>query len=431
MLTNEKLNNLKKDFLNDKNNIIRKRTLNKVPMVDLVTDIDTEFEKNFDINIKTHGITDQKRSGRCWAFSVTNILREKIIDKCKLDNFELSVNYIAFYDKLEKFNLSLKLLEKYYKEDKDIYSRNIKKILIEGICDGGYYTWYASLIDKYGIVPSYVFPENYPSSNTDEINNILTRLVRKFYLDIEKGKDIKSLKEQYIKDAYKIISSVYGVPVDKFDFEYNDKDEKYHIDKDMTPKSFYDKYIGMDLLNDYVEVLSYEDEKFKYNNLYEIEEFTNIEEYKPCRYLNVKQDRLKELILKQLKDKKLVCFYSAVSSKRVEGIWLDLMDRYSDLFNVDLVLDGNSFIRTYGGINWGHAMIFTGAKTKENKVIKWKVENSWGEKVGDKGYYTLTEKFFDRYVSCGIINKKYLSKEELHILDTKPIIISKFDYKLD
>lgn len=431
MITNTKLDSLKKEFLSDKNNIVRKRTLNKVPMVDLITDIDTEFEKNFDINIKTHGITDQKSSGRCWAFSPTNILREKVIDKCKLENFELSVSYVAFYDKLEKFNLAIERLEKYYKEDKDIYSRNIKKILIEGIVDGGYFTWYASLIDKYGIVPSYIFPENYQSSNTHEINDILSRLVRKFYLDMEKSKDIEVLKEKYIKDAYKIIASIYGTPVDKFDFEYTDKDEKYHIDKDLTPKTFYEKYIGVDLLNDYIEVLSYEDEKFIYNNVYEIEEFNNIEEYKPSRYLNLKKEELKDLILKQLKNNELVCFYSSVSSKRVEGIWLDLMDRYSDLFNVDLVLDGDSYIRTYGALNWGHAMIFTGAKTKNNEVIKWKVENSWGEKVGDKGYYTLTNDYFDRYVCCGIINKKYLTKEQLSVLDKKEIVISKFDYKLD
>ena len=43
--------------------------------------------------------------------------------------------------------------------------------------------------------------------------------------------------------AYNVIAGVYGIPKEKFNFEYTDKDGKYHIDKDITPKEFYDKYI--------------------------------------------------------------------------------------------------------------------------------------------------------------------------------------------
>lgn len=72
--------------------------------------------------------------------------------------------------------------------------------------------------------------------------------------------------------AYNVIAGVYGIPKEKFNFEYTDKDGKYHIDKDITPKEFYDKYIGIDLEDEYVEVISYEDEKIKYNNVYKEEE---------------------------------------------------------------------------------------------------------------------------------------------------------------
>lgn len=93
--------------------------LKKVQLVDLIQDADTELNQEFNLNIKTHNITDQKNSARCWAFAGLNILREKVIKKCNLDNFELSGSYIAFYDKLERFNILLERLITYKKEKKD------------------------------------------------------------------------------------------------------------------------------------------------------------------------------------------------------------------------------------------------------------------------------------------------------------------------
>ena len=50
----------------------------------------------FSVEVKTRGITAQEQSGRCWLFAALNILREKVAEKCKLDEFELSQNYLSF-----------------------------------------------------------------------------------------------------------------------------------------------------------------------------------------------------------------------------------------------------------------------------------------------------------------------------------------------
>ena len=42
---------------------------------------------------------------------------------------------------------------------------------------------------KYGIVPKSNFSESFSSSNTYEINQILSRLLRKFYLELENFSD--------------------------------------------------------------------------------------------------------------------------------------------------------------------------------------------------------------------------------------------------
>ena len=119
--------------------------LNKVPLVDLIQDVDTELNEEFNINIKTHSITDQQSSGRCWLFAGLNILREKIIKKCELNNFELSGSYIAYYDKLERFNILLERLILYKNDKKGLYDRYVSSLLENGMTDGGYFTQFANL----------------------------------------------------------------------------------------------------------------------------------------------------------------------------------------------------------------------------------------------------------------------------------------------
>lgn len=241
MLKKEFIEKLNEEYEKDKKNIVRNRMLNKVALVDLVTDKETTIDSEFNINIKTHNVTDQKNSGRCWAFAGLNILREKVIEKCKLNNFELSGSYIAFYDKLERYNTLLERLIRYKKENKDLYDRYVSYLLERGMNDGGYYTHFANLINKYGIVPNSVFPESFASSNTYEVNQILSRLIRKFYLELEETENIDKLKDNYLNKGYIVIASVYGVPPKQFNFEYTNKDNKYHIDKNITPIEFYNQ----------------------------------------------------------------------------------------------------------------------------------------------------------------------------------------------
>ena len=68
----------------------------------------------------------------------------------------------------------------------------------------------------------------------------------------------------------------------------------------------------------------------------------------------------------------------------------------------------------YGDSQMTHAMLLTGVDlTSKNKSRKWRVENSWGKKRGDKGYDIMTDKWFDEYNYEVVVHKKYLTNEEL------------------
>ena len=51
----------------------------------------------------------------------------------------------------------------------------------------------------------------------------------------------------------------------------------------------------------------------------------------------------------------------------------------------------------YGQSLMTHAMVFQGVNIDENgQPNRWRVENSWGPDAGRDGYYTMTDRWFDR-----------------------------------
>jgi len=424
MIKKDTLKKLRDNFLSDDNNEIRTRILNKTAIVDLATNYEDNFDVSFNIEIKTHNVVDQKSTGRCWSFAGLNILREEVIKSCNLNDFELSGSYIAFYDKLERFNILMDRLSNY---DRNVYDIYVQDILKTGFDDGSTFSEFKELVKKYGVVPKNAFSNSFNSNDTGELNDILSRLLRKYYLELEKTKNINKLKDTYLNYCYKILGSIYGLPKDKFNFEYIDIDGNYHIDKNITPKEFYNKYIGIDLDNDYIEIYSYKDEKYKYNRLLYLEDGSLISGSDNTPVLNLEYKRLEELVLNQLKNNEPVYFSTSTTTKYENGLWIDLMSRYSNLFDIDLNMDNNDIFKTYGTMG-EHSMVITGVNTN-NTFKKWKIENSWGDKEGNNGYFIMEDKFFKNYLISVVINKKYLNLKELDLLDTKPIEVSKWDYK--
>jgi bleomycin hydrolase len=52
----------------------------------------------------------------------------------------------------------------------------------------------------------------------------------------------------------------------------------------------------------------------------------------------------------------------------------------------------------YGDLSMTHAMVLTGAQVDANgKVLRWKVENAWGTTIGHKGWFVMSDTWFDEY----------------------------------
>lgn len=385
----------------------------------------------FSVDIPTLPVTNQKASGRCWIFSALNVLREVTAKKCNLDKFELSQNYMAFWDKFEKANYMLESVIAL--ADRPIDDRVLTQILMTGVQDGGQWDMFVNLTEKYGVVPKSAMEETYQSSHTNEMNQLLNTKLRQCAVRLRQAvaekEDVQLQKKQMLDEIYRFLCMCFGRPPKTFDFEYVDKDKKYHIIKNMTPKTFYKEYVGLNLAEDYVSIINSPTKDKPYGKSYIVDYVGNVAEGRPVRYYNLPMTDLRSLIIRQLSDGELVWFGSDVGKygERDMGLWSTDCYDYKGTLGMDFDLDKEHGL-DYRDSAMNHAMVITGVNLDENgEATKWKIQNSWSDEHGEKGFYQMNAKWFDRFVYQAVINKKYLTEDQLQQVTSKPIHLNPWD----
>ena len=155
-----------------------RNALNTTPITTLAINSENAamIDTHFSDRVATKGITDQKRSGRCWLFTGLNVLRADAISTHNWGEFEFSQCYLFFYDQLEKCNLFLQAIIDTRKLP--IEDRKVDWLLSNPLSDGGTFTGVANLVMKYGVVPSSVMPETLVANNTTAYAAQMRELLR-------------------------------------------------------------------------------------------------------------------------------------------------------------------------------------------------------------------------------------------------------------
>ncbi|WP_300560491.1 C1 family peptidase [Companilactobacillus sp.] len=383
----------------------------------------------FNVEVPTGKVTNQKRSGRCWLFSTLTNLRTEFATRYNVKDFELSENYLSFYDRLEKANYFFQNIIQ--TADMPLTDRKVNWLFASPSGDGGQWQYGANLIKKYGVVPSYAMPETVASENTSEFNSTLNNLLRKDGMEIRQMiKDSQPTDErvqEMLSDVYRICVYSFGQPPVDFELSIKDDNGKMIEDPSITPKDFFKNYFAIDL-NDYISVMNSPQTSKKYNQSYTIDTQGNIVGGEAEKFFNLPIERLKELTIQQLKANDTVWFGNDVGkqSERSKGLLFGDLYQYDQLFGIDTKLDKGDALDTRNA-SVSHAMVFTGVNLINDAPNRWKVENSWGEANGDKGYFTMDDKWFDENVYEVVINKKYLTSDELAAFDQEPIVLPAWD----
>ena len=260
-----------------------------------------ELDTYFSHSVPSKGITDQKSSGRCWLFTGLNVLRAKMIASEELGAFEFSQVYNFFYDQLEKSNL---FLQGVIDTRKNPYNdRTVEWLFKNPLSDGGTFTGVADLVAKYGIVPKGVMKESYTSDNTSAFSSLLKTKLREFGLELRKAhesgkkeKELLNIKKEQLKVVYKMLAQVYGVPPTEFTWAPKDANGKYREEpQKYTPRSFYEKYLNINLQDDYVMFMN--DPSRPYWKSYEIEYDRHVYDGHNWLYINLPIEEIKKMAI--------------------------------------------------------------------------------------------------------------------------------------
>ncbi|KAJ3385141.1 hypothetical protein HDU92_003201 [Lobulomyces angularis] len=382
-------------------------------------------EREFEIKIKLEGnVTNQKQSGRCWIFASTNTIRLGVMKRFHLKEFELSQNFIFFYDKLEKANSFLqKAIDL---ADKNETSNAVQELFSDPMQDGGTWNTVASLVEKYGICPKSAFPETYHSENSTEMDWLLTNKIREYGVTLRRlihageksPEEILQVKAKMMNAMYRIIVTCLGEPPKSFDWKFRCTKGHFHSFENLTPKSFYEEHIKKDVI-DKVNLTHDPRHKF-FKKKEEDGTIYGTKEYN----VNVPIEVLKEAVIVQLKNNDPATF--ACDVHKFYG--KNTMDM--DLFNYEAAFDltPTAMSRldrvTYKESYANHEMVFTGVHLdSDQKPLRWRVENSWGAVLettgrhaggnGAGGFEVMNDAWFNEYVFDVVIDKKYLSEGNL------------------
>lgn len=366
------------------------------------------FHKEIKPNVK---LTNQKSSGRCWIFAGLNMLRRSIIKEYKLpSNFELSQSYLFFWDKMERMNYYIKKFNQWKNEEKTLQDREVLFMLKSVFEDGGQWSMFVNLVNKYGLVPKTNYPESVHTKKTAGINMVLSKMLRNYIAKLFDNQEVNEI--ELMNKTYEILVRFFGKPPTKFIFEYSKKKEIKSIE--FTPQNFMTEFCKINI-NDYVVLLH--DPRHSYQKLYSIQHLNNMEGGDKVKYLNLDMNRCLELTKKSIDNNYPVWFGSDVGQfYHGEDDVLD--SNYFDylrFLKLEDTLTKKDRINTYESVP-NHAMVYVGYHLDlYGSIDYWKIENSWGTDGDYDGHIIASNKWFEDYTYNLVLPKKFLNQEEINI----------------
>jgi bleomycin hydrolase len=423
---------LKKQFQADPSLRIVQNAVTRVTVDDVAIDrtIVNEADHTMSASLDDWKVTSQGKSGRCWLFAGLNLLRPGTMAKLNVKEFEFSQNYMMFWDKLERANYFLEAIIEM--AGRDIDDRTVAYVLDSVAGDGGQWNMFVALVDKYGLVPKSFMPETQSSSETARMNSLLRAVLRKGALAVRKAAatDVDAARDQkadILQVVYRILSIHLGTPPERFLWQWQDKDKKFHRDGFLTPKEFAKSY-GTLPIDDYVCLVHDPRPTSPTNRTYTVEYLGNVLGAPPVKYLNVEIAVMKDLTARAIESGEPVWFGCDVSKMMSNdyALWDAKLFDYDSVYGTSLGLSKAERLIAHES-QMTHAMLFTGVDRVDGVPRRWRVENSWGAERGRDGFYTMNDSWFDEYLFEIAARRELLSPELQAALDAEPTVLPAWD----
>ena len=422
-------------------NSTSKSLSNQFVKANLVQKNNNTFSKIINLNLPK--ITDQKNSGRCWIYAFLNTFRPNFIKKFNLpSDFEFSTNYLFFYHKLERAYYFLdnikQFFESSYQNPEYYQDRTYQYLLQDPISDGGRSNMLAKLVSTYGIVPTSIYRNTIHSNNTHNLDNVLLQNLKSYSEEIFKrissqNDSVDSYITQCKSNIKHLLEILLGQPPESsenFTFDYYEKEDKNLQSRKSiitNPIQFATEHqFGINYNHtEYITCVNYPG--IPYNTFYNIKYCENDPEF-PSKCLNLPIQDLIKSVERSIDANCPVWFACDVGQYyyKKEGI-LD-----QDIFDMTVISSLDQEIKQLNFSNQTdidnfkskilkqqlslpvHAMTIIGydKDQKDQSIVKFKIENSWGEnkKQENNGYLTMSTNWFKLFVFEIYVKKEFLDK---------------------
>ncbi|MBI0071319.1 C1 family peptidase [Bifidobacterium sp. W8115] len=398
------------------------------------------LQHRFSVSIDNGTVTSQAHSGRCWLFSSLNVARFVARKALNIDgestanpmgDFELSQNYAMYYDKLERVNYFLRDVAALVRAGEPVDSQLMRFLMGDVMGDGGQWIMAMNIYKKYGAVPKQFYPETASSQNTSQMNDQLRRLLHQATAHMVANPDgIDEIIDRTMEAGHRMLTIHLGTPPTSFDWEWTDKDGVFHRDGRITPQEFWKRYVNAGL-EDYVCLVDDPRPEHPKGRKIGIEHLGNVAGGDPTEYLNVPVEVMKDCARRLMSEQGLPVWFGAdchPMMDRKAGQWATDLFEYGRVYGVDFDMDKEQRVR-FGDSAQNHAMAFVGVDVADDgrTTNRWRVENSWGGDIANKGYFTMSDDWFSQYVYEVAVPKSMLSEEYRRAFDQEAIMLPAWD----
>lgn len=429
-------------FYEDKINVLAQNVCSKNDPFEVCISrkhLETNQHHVFTHKIENEGkpVTNQRQSGRCWIFAALNVIRIPIIKEYNLDDFEFSQSYVFFWDKIERCNYFLNTIVKTARRGETVDGRLISFLLTDPCSDGGQWDMLVNLINKHGLMPKKCFPESYSAEGSLKMNAILKSKLREYAKELHcmascTNELIQKKIQEQMGHIFRVVGICLGIPDETFTWEYYDKKKVYHSIGPITPEAFYKEYVKPFFnMDDKACLVTDPRETNEYNRAYTVDCLGNMIGGRPTIYNNQPVELLLELVAKSIQEGEAVWFGCDVGKRYNLKLGIDDLNLHD--FNLVFGTDVQNILTkgerlAYGESSMTHAMVFTAVSLdKDGCVTKLRVENSWGDDKGNRGYIIMTADWFREFGYEIVVDKKFLQPSVLEVFQQEPILLPAWD----
>ena len=298
-----------------------------------------------------------------------------------------------------------------------------------------------NLVHKYGLVPQTLYPDSYNAMNSSAMGNIITTKLREDALILRSmmsssaKSTLASTKARMMREVHAILTLMLGPPPkpeSKFDWEFYDANGKYcNVSK--SPLEFAKELSSPSMVRalsaNVSELFSLvNDPRNKYNQLLTVDRLGNVVGGRQVTYVNVDMTTMKKATIAMLKAGLPVFFGSDVGkfSDSKSGIMDTALFDYGLAFNISLGMNKAQRLRARSS-QMTHAMVLTAVHVEDGKSVRWRVQNSWGESAGDKGWFLMTDSWMDEFVYQVVVDPSFVSQEVKDVLNQKALRLPLYD----